>query len=706
MLPEARLAFLASFGERGRAVMRKVSMSAISSRWVLAASLCAVAVPLAAQDTHGADEDASQPPALDLPLITVTGEGLEDTPASPAYATTSIGREQILAAPSGRIEEVLSAVAGFQQFRRSDSRAANPSAQGVTLRALGGNASSRALVLLDGVPMADPFFGFIPLSAIAPERLEEVRVTRGGGSGPFGAGALAGVIELTSAAAEEPGAVSGQFLANDRGGTEASARLGGGVGGGFASLTGRWDRDPGFFTTPSADRVDASARARFDSFSVQARGIAPLGETTELQARGLVYDDRRTLRFDGADSSSSGQDASLRIVGRGRWAFDALAYVQARDFTNVVVSSTRYVPVLDQRRTPSTGIGGKLEIRPPSGARNVLRLGVDYRRSEGELFETALSALTGRATERRNAGGTNANLGFFAEKDLVLGDLTVTGGVRADRYAITRGFFVARNAAGQALVDQTFADRSGWAGSFRGGVLFAPIDHLKLRAAAYSALRLPTLNELYRPFVVFPITTRANAALANERLFGVEAGADVTFVKSMTLSLTAFDNRVEGAIANVTLDERTRERQNIDRIAARGLEATMQVNTGALDLAASLAWTDAVARQGGAAFDGKRPAQTPAFAASASAAYRFGLRSFASLSLRHVGRQYEDDLESDALPAVTTLGGYAKIALEGRLALILRAENLFDERIVTRNQAGSIDYGTPRTFWGGLSLGF
>ena len=74
-----------------------------------------------------------------------------------------------------------------------------PRAQGATLRALGGNATSRALVLLDGVPMTDPFFGYVPFNAIAPERLASIRVTRGGGSGPFGSGALAGTIELESA---------------------------------------------------------------------------------------------------------------------------------------------------------------------------------------------------------------------------------------------------------------------------------------------------------------------------------------------------------------------------------------------------------------------------------------------------------------------------------------------------------------------------
>ena len=139
---------------------------------------------------------AEEPPAGE---ILVTGQGLADPPGRPAYDVQTISAERLNSSASGRIEEALSSIAGFQQFRRSDSRSANPSAQGVTLRALGGNATSRALVLLDGVPMADPFFGYIPFSAIAPERLASAKVTRGGGAGAFGAGAVAGTIELTSA---------------------------------------------------------------------------------------------------------------------------------------------------------------------------------------------------------------------------------------------------------------------------------------------------------------------------------------------------------------------------------------------------------------------------------------------------------------------------------------------------------------------------
>ncbi|MEO1968392.1 MAG: TonB-dependent receptor, partial [Sphingomonadaceae bacterium] len=507
---------------------------------------------------------AQNPPTVpdDGTPIIVTGKGLRETPGTPAYDTIVIDRAQLTTTASGNIEDALTSVAGFQEFRRSDSRSANPSAQGATLRALGGNATSRALVLLDGVPMADPFFGFIPFNAIAPGRLASVRVTRGGGSGPFGAGALAGTIELTSADAHMLAPFDGEVLVNDRGGTQASVNAAARLGSGFVTASGGWDRGEGFWTTPLDQRVPASATSAYDNWSMQLRGVAPVSDTVELQARALVYDDQRTLRFKGADSASSGQDASLRLVGHGRWQFDALAYVQARNFSNIVISSTRFVPVLDQRNTPSTGLGGKIELRPPVGDNHVLRLGMDYRKSIGELYEDAKSAFTGAITARRNAGGANTDLGLFAEDDWTLGALTLTAGARADRYTIRDGFYLERDAAGTLLASESYPDRAGWQGSFRGGAVWHLGGGVKLRAAAYTGLRLPTLNELYRPFVVFPVTTEANAALKNERLVGYEAGLDIAPTDAIKFSLTAFDNRVEGAIANVTIGTNLRQRQN------------------------------------------------------------------------------------------------------------------------------------------------
>jgi vitamin B12 transporter len=634
--------------------------------------------------------------------IVVTGRGLDETPATPAYDVQRIERERIGASASGRIEDVLSSVAGFQQFRRSDSRSANPSAQGVTLRALGGNATSRTLVLLDGVPLADPMFGYIPLSAIAPERLGAIRVTRGGGSGAFGGGAVAGTIELESADANQLGLFSGSALADDRGDTELSATLAPQLGEGFAVASARCDRGQGFWTTPEAQRVPASVRARYGSWSAGLRAVAPLTGEVELQASARAFEDHRTLRFAGADSSSSGQDASLRLVGRGDWQFDALAYVQLRDFSNVVVSSTSFLKTLDQRRTPSTGLGGKLELRPPVGGGHVLRLGADWRLARGELQEEAYNA-AGAVTARRRAGGRNSDTGLFAQDDWTLGPVVLTAGVRADRWTIDDGFF--REVAA-ATTNTLFPNRAGWDTSLRGGVVWHVAPQFALRAAGYSGIRLPTLNELYRPFVVFPITTRANAALGNEHLVGFEGGIDWTPSAAVTVSLTAFDNRIENAIANVTIALNTRERRNVDAIHARGIELSAALKQGRWSLDGSLALTNAKVEASGtsASLNGLRPAQTPKIAASLTAGWRPIDGWLVTATLRHVGAQFEDDLQTDVLPAATTLDMFVQVPVSARVSVILRAENLTDTDIVTRNQGGSIDLGAPRTLWAGVRV--
>jgi len=448
-------------------------------------------------------------------------------------------------------------------------------------------------------------------------------------------------------------------------------------------------------------------RAKYESWSGALRAVAPLGDTLEIQASALVYNDARTLRFDGADSTSSGQQGSLRLVGRGDWAFDVLGYVQVQDFSNVVISATSFRKTLDQAKTPSTGYGGKIELRPPVGSAHVLRLGADARISEGQLYEEPFSAVTGQRMAIRRAGGRNTDVGFYAEDDWTIGKLILTAGARADRWRVTQGFFREGNASGVPTIGTRFADRSGWEGNFRGGALWRPSDVVALRGAAYTGFRQPTLNELYRPFVVFPITTQANAALKNERLRGYEAGVEVTPSPNLSFTLTAFDNRLKDAIANVTLSPTTRQRRNVHAIHARGLEVGAEARVGTVSFEGSVSWTDAKDDAGGtsAALDGKRPAQVPKLAASGTVAWAPNPGWRIAATLRHTGAQFEDDLETDVLRAATTLDGVMQVPLGRGLSLLLRGENLFDETIVTRNQAGSIDFGTPRTIWAGVRVG-
>ncbi len=642
----------------------------------------------------------------DAPSIVVTGAGLDLPPGTPAYGSVVIARERLMDSASGRIENILGDIAGFQQFRRSDSRSANPSAQGVTLRALGGNASSRTLMLLDGVPLADPFFGYIPFSALAPERLSVVRVTRGGGSGAFGSGAVAGTIELASATREQLPDFAASAFYGSRDATELSATVTPDLGAGYVSLSGRWDRGDGFYTTPRDQRVAASVPAAYDGWSTNMRAVAPLTATSELQFRATLFEDKRTLRFAGADNMSQGQDASIRYIARGAWQVDALAYIQARNFSNIVISSSSFRRTLDQRNTPSTGLGGKIELRPPVGPDHLLRVGVDTRFATGDMYEDAYNAgvASNPRTFLRHAGGDQWTGGLFVENDWSIGDLVLTGGARADRWTIRNGFYRQVNATTGAASGGGFADRSGWEASGRIGALYRANDALALRAAAYSGFRLPTLNELYRPFVVFPITTEANAALDPEKLKGAEAGIDLTPASGVTLSATAFYNRLDDAIANVTTAPNTRQRQNVERIVAKGVELTAAAELGDFQLSASYAYSHSSVRAPGQAFDGFTPAQSPRHAASATLAWAPRQGPSLSTTLRYVAKQYEDDLQSDVLPDALTLDAVARLPIGHGLSLVARGENLFDEAIVTRNAGGSIDLGTPRTLWIGVSV--
>lgn len=652
--------------------------------------------------TVPAPDAAPAPDTAARPAIVVTGQPLTDLPASQAYSVSVIDRARLASVPSGRIEDALGDAAGVQLFRRSDSRAANPSALGLTLRALGGNAASRTLVLLDGVPQADPFFGAVPLSAIAPSDLATARVIRGGGSGAFGAGAVAGTIDLTSAGPDERGLLSGEALADDRGDTTVSGGIAPRLGQGFAVLAGHWDRGPGFWTTPVAQRTPASVKARYESWSTSARAVAQIAPDVEIQTRLAAFADRQTLRFARADTGISGQDASLRLIGRGAWQFEALAYGSLRDFNNLTISATTALPTLNQRTTPSSGIGAKLELRPPVGGGHVLRLGADWRQTDGRTEEDTYAK--GIVSGHRRAGGTNGDIGIYGEDAWTLGALQLTAGGRADRWSMRNGLFQTFAVDGTPLIATAYPERHGWTGSFRAGAVWHVTPALALRGAGYGGMRQPTLNELYRSFTVFPVTTQANPALRNERLRGIEGGIDWTPLRAVTLAIGVFDNKVIDAIANITIDATTQQRQNVPAIHAHGVEASAQAQIGTLALAGSLAWTIARMEAPGQAWDGLRPAQTPRLSASANATWapRPGLSLGATL--RHVGVAFEDNLATAALPAATTLGAFASAHLAGPFTLVLRGENLTDATVTTRNSGGTQDIGTPRTVWAGIRV--
>jgi vitamin B12 transporter len=661
------------------------------------------------------------PPAPPAAAIVVTGKALPEARAERVYVVERITRRQIERSPSHELDQVLKDIPGVQLFRRSDARSGHPTSQGITLRALGGNASSRALLVLDGVPQTDPFGGWVNWPAYDPLDLAAIRVVRGGGSVANGAGALAGTIELDS---RSDAGESGEVDLGSRNSVEARGRAAGPVGAGVLSLSGRGERSDGFVPVTASTRGPADEHAPYHEWSGRGRYIAPIGGSTELQANYSAFHDWRTRGTDFSENRTNGSDASVRLVGSGRWQWSALGYWQQRDFMSSYASvspgRTTATRVLLQDSVPAHGVGGSVEVRPPLPQGVELRIGADARRTSGETHEL-YSYVAGEPTRRRRAGGDTLTAGAFSEVSANFGPLTLSGGARLDHWRIGNGhLFEQTIATGAVLRDEHDSPRHGWLPTARGAIKVSVGEGLSLRSAGYLGWRLPSLNELFRPFRAGLDATAANPNLDPERLAGAEAGLDYSH-GPVRASLTGFVNRLKNAIANVTLGEGPgvfpgvgfiaaggtyRERENVDAVDVRGLEASAEWSSGPWHVAAGASLAHARMRANGAAgfLDGLRPAQTPQVAATLSGGWQKAGRGFETV-LRRVGAQYEDDLNTRLLKAVTTLDAFASWPLSKRLQIVARGENLTDALVMAGVAGdGSIERATPRTVWIGLRL--
>jgi outer membrane receptor protein involved in Fe transport len=662
---------------------------------------------------------ALPPPEPPPTVIVVTGTALPDPAAERAYDVQRIGRERLTNAPAHQLDEILKSIPGLQLFRRSDSTSGHPTSQGVTLRSLGGNASSRALLVLDGVPQSDPFGGWVNWPAYDPAGLSQVRVVRGGGSVAYGPGALAGVIDMTSFNGT---GTNSSIEAGSRNSIDGHAYVGASAGQGLFTLDAQGARSDGFIPVTKGTRGPVDRAAPYKEGSARARWLAPIGKDIELQASGLGFIDVRQRGVPFTGNRTRGLDTSLRLVGSGRWEWSATAYAQWRNFRSSFASvnhdRTDAQRVALQYSVPSRGLGGSIEVRPPLGDSVELRLGADARFTTGETREF-FSYVAGQPMRRRHAGGDTSTQGLFAEANLTTGPLALSGGARLDHWTISNGKLVETQiATGQGLRDDRFADRSGWRPTARAGAVYDAGGGFSVRSAAYLGWRMPTLNELFRPFRAGPDATAANPLLKPERLSGAEAG--IRYARAgVELQLTGFVNRLSDAIANVTIGHgpgqfpgvgfvagNFSQRQNLDAVKVKGLELSGQLNRGPwlFRLAASLTRARVNSNGLAVALDGLRPAQTPALGVTGELGWSDRGRS-ASIQVRRVGNQFEDDLNSLRLPGATSVDAFFAWPVAPRLQLIARAQNLLDSNVLAgRDSDGTLERATPRTLWVGLRL--
>jgi outer membrane receptor protein involved in Fe transport len=590
------------------------------------------------------------------------------------------------------LDGVLREVPGFTLFRRSDSRTANPTSQGVSLRGIGASGAGRALVLYNGIPLNDPFGGWIYWGQIPRQSVDSVEILEGGASSLYGSGALGGVVNIIPLQREQ-----NLFVLEAAGGGEETGDF-------FAAdswKAGAWTfdnsaavyRTSGYVLVPADRRgtVDTPADSSHQAIQTTLRRMMGKTGSASVFTSASFYNEARDngtpvqvndtqlwqIRA-GSDFPTRAGNFQLRGYGGGQ-SFN-------QTFSSIAVTRASET-LVDSQHVPAQQLGGSLVWSRQLDRVDTLVGGADGSYKRGFSNETTFAA--SRPSANLSAGGNQWSSGIFLQDMLRLGPRAlVTAGGRYDNWnnydahsqtvpliATVRPNFTA------------FADKSEHAFSPRAAALLVAGHHITLTASAYKSFRGPTLNELYRGFRVGNTMTLANSQLRAERLSGAESGANLSFGRAR-FHAAFFWMAVSDPIANVTLSTTptliTNQRQNLGRTRSRGVEAQAEWHYHNLDVTAGYQFVDAEVTSFSAnpLLVGLQLPQVAPHQFTFQSSYRTAGGWSLALQGRASGSQFEDDLNLLPLDSFFQLDTYVAKRLHSRMTIFAAVENILNSRVV------------------------
>ncbi len=616
-----------------------------------------------------ATSQSQTPPPLKT-TVTVNATLSTETPA----AITVLDQQQLTETPGINLDDRLRQVPGFSLFRRSSSLVANPTTQGVSLRGTGSSGASRTLILWDGIPINDPFGGWVYWTRIDPAYLDRVEVDRGASTSVFGDRAMGGTISLFSPAEQHQHIFADYFGGNDR--TED-------VSAAYSNLWGPWGLSlhsrafttDGYYITPEPVRgkVDDPANVRF--------------ATGDLHLDYLGKADRLSLHFDVlAEERHNGTVLTHNSTGLGTlgasythsWTNDQVSFLvfhtqEQFHSTFSSVALNRNSETLTSKQTvPVQDTGGAAYWQHHAHHDRIkwnTIVGADVDDTHGISYDYSYSThiLT-------PGGGTLLEHGIFGQADVSIGPVEFFGGIRHQFTGQHGETFVSPN-AGMAIGAKQF----------------------RFRTSGYRSFRAPTLNELYRNFRVGNALTLANPALIPEGLAGVEAGVD-WIGETTRISLTLFRNDLEHLIDNATISSSPalilRQRSNFPAALSRGVETNIVRRWTHWNAEAGYLFADARLSTG------QRIPEVPKQQGTAQLTYS-AKSTLISAGIRAFGLQFDDDLNQFKLPGYAALQLTAQQHLTKRLSAVAAVENLLDRSFLVA-LTPSPNTGAPRLWRIGL----
>ena len=664
-----------------------------------------------------------QSPELLTPMVVLAERRLGEDSSTPLAEWS---HEDLRKTAPRTIDELLAKEPSFSLYRRQSSIFGNPTSAGVSLRNTGATAASRTLVLLDGIPQNDPFGGWVYWARYDAAALDSIRIVPAARAAVWGNQSPAGVIQMNGHAPFE---------------NRHSLKLGGGSQGTFSgstchqmtnaentqavSFSAFGLHSDGFYAVDSSQRgpIDRKLDTELAGANLKFAWLAAPALTVEPMLSWYQEDRGNGTSLTG--NSTEALDLALRVTSAdGDFSWQAIGWHQRREFESVFSSvnadRTAETLTLDQFDVPGRGTGAALTTRWDGGGAWTLSGGADTRFLSGETNETVGTFRT------REAGGDQAFAGIFGAAAYQANERTrVDASVRLDGWQLTDGH---RNetslSTGAALRADEQDDRDGIEPSASVELTRQLQDDLAAKISAGTAFRLPTLNELHRPFRVRNDIVEANPELDAERFFSVEAGLDWKPEESLKMSVALFHHWISDAIANVPVTDPAQireifgtippggtgsQRQNVEQAQVSGIEGKIEWLTAeAVTLGLNALWSHTEFREspGQPLLDGKPFPQSPDLRLIATAEWRATEQISLFAGCEYGASQYDDALASRVISDFTSVRIGASWQVAGAIYQI-RIENLFDEEIQTGLSGEGIrTFAAPRSLWVGAEWGF
>jgi outer membrane receptor protein involved in Fe transport len=634
-------------------------------------------------------------PASAAEQVTVTANRTGVRAVESATSVTILSAQDLGATAAFRTDDILRQVPGFSLFRRTTSRAANPTTQGVSLRGLGASGASRALVLSDGFPLNDPFGGWVYWDRVPRVSIGSIEVASGGASHLYGSDALGGVINIIRAPVDR-NAISLEAAYGNENSPDLSLAFSRSLGPWAIGLTSELFRTDGYISVPADLRGTVDTPVNSQDASGDLTVQRKFGDRGDIFARGSLFGESRHNGTPLQTNSTTIRELDLGANWDGHelgeFALHAYATRQSLNQSFSAIASDRDSESLTRTQiVPAQQVGFSAQWQRTLGTRQHLVAGLEESDVHGQTDEQGF--LGGNPTSTSAGGGREVNWGAYLEDIIrITPGWLLTASGRVDHWQNFDAFAPPNPATPVGAAP--LPDRSESFFSPRLALLHKLSSNVSLTASGYRAFRAPTLNELYRGFRAGNVFTEFNPNLRAERLTGAEGGAIVTgWDQRVLLRGNFFWNQITRPVANVTLTTTpsliTRQRQNLGSTRSQGVEFEASGRlSNSVTLSGGYQYTDATVTSFSVdpALAGLNPSlvgldvpQIPRHQFTFQASYS---RPFILLGVqgRFGGNQFDDDLNTLLLRRYFVLDATASHTLRHGVELFAAVENLTNRR--------------------------